>query len=206
MIISILQGSWGIVVCQKSKGYQEFGDCLQRQMIPTLATKTSLQQWKSGHRHRKKSSTKHILPDKPVDAWLQVEMNPGMVVATYWVAGQGITPLTILPYYLVELESNKIQGAYEKATETNRTIRESKQLSSVKPQWLAIGFDRLHCNISTFCALMWILFGDKFDYYNKFLQILTIMEKYHVEVNKHNFTPNNHHSRFKTIFQQPSLP
>jgi hypothetical protein len=62
-------------------------------------------------------------------------------------------------------------------------------LSKRDPRPPASNYHELKLDLGTFCALLWVLFGDKCDYFENCFALLTMLDSDNIFANAHAFTP-----------------
>ena len=76
-----------------------------------------------------------------------------------------------------------------KLTARNHTLTEALLLGKRDPRPPASNYHELKLDLGTFCALLWVLFGEKCDYFENCLALLNMLDSDNVFANAHTFTP-----------------
>jgi len=114
--------------------------------------------------------------NKSLDEWIALKFNPGDSTALYSSADKGISILKCRAPTSAHLEDLRRQEEIWDATKGTATYFEAtKQARSKDLSLLAHDFGELWSNIATFCALLFILFGEGCDLYKSISKILQVL-------------------------------
>jgi hypothetical protein len=128
--------------------------------------------------------------NKTLDEWIALKFNPGDSTALYSSADKGISILKCLAPTSAYLEDLHRQEEVWEATKGNATyIEVIKQAKSKDVCHPPPDFGELCSNISTFCALLFTLFGEGCDLYRTMKSILQILSHPFSMQNKQAYTP-----------------
>ena len=76
-----------------------------------------------------------------------------------------------------------------KLTAQNHTLTEALLLNKRDPCLPASNYHELKLDLGTFCALLWVLFGEKCDYFENCFALLRMLDSDNVFANSNTFTP-----------------
>jgi hypothetical protein len=107
---------------------------------------------------------------------INLRFNPGEGIAQYRTAERGITMLVCCPRGIEETEGLRDHEHAMEATKSTRTLREASNLTTLKPRLPASTFHEVRCNIGTFCAFLYVLFGSRCKYYAKLMDLKKIFD------------------------------
>ncbi len=155
---------WSVIQETKGKAHDTYRDHLKK----------SIESWcRSRHIKRDKSI---YLTAKNFEDLVALRFNPGGPMAQYESAARGISMLACRSLTAVEAETER---GYEEASELTKTTRkledilkEKEKTASPVPDYMQLKF-----NIGTFCALLWALFGDQYDYYKELVKLHRILDR-----------------------------
>ncbi len=155
---------WYVIQSTKEKAYDTYRDHIKK----------SIEMWcRKCNIERDKSI---FLKQSFFDDLVKLCFNPGGPVAQYDSVDRGISMLVCQSLSAAEVE---LQRGYEEATELTKSTRRLKDLLKEKNKITmpAQNFMKLKLNMSTFCALLWALFGDQYDYYRELLKLHNILDR-----------------------------
>lgn len=128
--------------------------------------------------------------NKTLDEWIALKFNPGDSTALYSSADKGISILKCRAPTSAHLEDLRRQEEVWDATKGNATyvevIKQAKSKDVCHPPH---DFGELRSNISTFCALLFTLFGQGCDLYQSMMSILQILSHPFSMQNKQAYSP-----------------
>ena len=128
--------------------------------------------------------------NKTLDEWSALKFNPGDSTALYSSADKGISILKCRAPTSAHLEDLRRQEEVWDATKGNATyvevIKQAKSKDVCHPPH---DFGELRSNISTFCALLFTLFGEGCDLYRSMMSILQILSHPFSMQNKQAYSP-----------------
>jgi hypothetical protein len=111
--------------------------------------------------------------NKTLNEWISLKFNPGDGTALYSSADKGIAILKCRAPTSAHLKDLRRQEEIWDATKVNATYVEVvKQAKSKDVCHPPHEFSKLRSNISTYCALLFTLFGEGCDLYRSMLQVL----------------------------------
>jgi len=114
--------------------------------------------------------------NKTLDEWISLKFNPGDSTALSSSADKGISILKCRAPTSAHLEDLRRQEEIWDATKGNATyIEVVKQAKSKDVCHPPHEFGELRSNISTYCALLFTLFGEGCDLYRSMLQVLQVL-------------------------------
>jgi hypothetical protein len=114
--------------------------------------------------------------NKTIDDWIALKFNPGDSTALYSSADKGISILKCRAPTSAHLKDLRWQEEIWDVTKGNATYVEViKQAKSKDVSPPPHDFGELRSNITTFCALLFTMFGEGCDLYHSMLQILQIL-------------------------------
>ena len=116
-----------------------------------------------------------FLKQQYLDDLVKLRFNPGGRVAQYESADKGISMLVCQSLSAAEVEN--LRG-YEDSSEQTRSTRQLDKILKEKSKTTlpAQNYMELKLNLSTFCALLWALFGEHCDYYQELLKLLNLLD------------------------------
>ena len=116
-----------------------------------------------------------FLKQQYLDDLVKLRFNPGGRVAQYESADKGISMLVCRSLSAAEVEN--LRG-FEDSSEQTRSTRQLDEILKEKSKTTlpAQNYMELKLNLSTFCALLWALFGEHCDYYRELLKLLNILD------------------------------
>jgi len=128
--------------------------------------------------------------NKTLDEWISLKFNPGDSTALYSSADKGISILKCRAPASAHLEDLRRQEEIWDAFKGNAThVKVIKQAKSKDVCHPPHEFGELRCNISTYCALLFTLFGEGWDLYRSMLQVLQVLSHPFCMQNKQAYTP-----------------
>jgi hypothetical protein len=122
------------------------------------------------HNYRTKINT-IFFKKKTLEDIINLRFDPGEGIAQYRTAERGITMLVCRPRGIEETERLRDHKHAMEATKSTRTLQEASNLTTSKPRLPASTFHEVRCNIGTFCAFLYILFGNRCEYYAKLMDV-----------------------------------
>jgi hypothetical protein len=150
--------------------------------------KGEMLRWADGHRCWIEEGV--YFDNKTLGKWIALKFNPGDSTALYSSSDKGISILKCRAPTSAHLEDLRQQEEVWDATKGNTTyvevIKQSKSKDVCHPPH---DFGELRSNISTFCALLFTLFGEGCDLYRTMLSILQILSHPFSMQNKQAYTP-----------------
>ena len=124
-----------------------------------------------------------------MDDITKLEFGPGTPTAYLNTAEQGISILTCRPRMGNETADLRSKEHAVDSTLRNHTLAEALLLGKRDPRPPASTFHELKLDLVTFCALLWVLFGEKCDFFDNCYALFTMLDSESVTANSHNFTP-----------------
>jgi hypothetical protein len=124
-----------------------------------------------------------------MDDITKMDFGPGTPTAHLHTAEQGISILTCRPRNGSEAADLRTKEQAVNSTHKNHTLAEALLLGKRDPRPPASTFHELKLDVGTFCALLWVLFGDKCDFYDNCYALFTMLDSESVTANGPNFTP-----------------
>jgi hypothetical protein len=124
-----------------------------------------------------------------MDDITKMEFGPGTPTAYLNTAEQGISILTCRPRMGNEAAELRAKEHAVDSTHRNHTLAEALLLGKRDPRPPASTFHELKLDLGTFCALLWVLFGDKCDLFDNCYALFTMLDSESVTANASNFTP-----------------
>ncbi len=139
-----------------------------------------------------------------------LNFNLGKAVPTYAYVQQGISILTCRPKTAQEVETIKDFEEACRATVHTAQFNEVRRCQKTPPSPPSDTYFELRLSVNTFCALVWMLFGDKCDYYKSLFKICETLDLQEVHIIWELFTADvccriawvilsNGHSFFNTV-------
>ncbi len=114
-----------------------------------------------------------LIDNKTLDKWISLKFNPGDSTALYSSADKGISILKCRAPTSAHLEDLRRQEEIWDATKGNaayvEVVKQTKLKDVCHPPH---EFGKLRSNISTYCALLFTLFGEGCNLYRSMLQVL----------------------------------
>jgi hypothetical protein len=164
MNVSYLTKIWRLFKSAKVPNYDYLRRTIKSEMI----------RWADGHRCWIEEGV--YFDNKTLDEWIALKFNPGDSTALYSSADKGISILKCRAPTSAHLEDLRRQEEVWDATKGNATyvevIKQAKSKDVCHPPH---DFGELRSNISTFCALLFTLFGEGCDLYRTMISILQIL-------------------------------
>lgn len=124
-----------------------------------------------------------------MDDIVKMEFCPGTPTAYLNTAEQGMSLLICRPRTGNETADIRSREQAMKLTARNHTLTEALVLSRRDPRPPAANYHELKLDLGTFCALLWVLFGDRCDYFENCYALLRMLDSDNVYANAHIFTP-----------------
>ena len=124
-----------------------------------------------------------------MDDITKLEFGPGTPTAFLSTAEQGISILTCRPRVGNETADIRSREHAMQTTRQNHTLAEALLLGKRDPRPPAATFQDLKLDLGTFCALLWVLFGEKCDYFDNCFALFSMLDSESVTANASNFTP-----------------
>lgn len=178
MNVSYLTKVWRLFKISKAPNY----DHLRR------AIKSEMLRWADSQRCWIEEGV--YFDNKTLDEWISLKFNPGDSTALYSSADKGISILKCRAPTSAHLEDLRRQEEIWDATKGNATYVEVvKQAKSKDVCHPPHEFGELRSNISTYCALLFTLFGEGCDLYRSMLQVLQVLSHPFCMQNKQAYTP-----------------
>jgi hypothetical protein len=135
--------------------------------------------------------TSVYLEQETIKAIVKLRSNPGEGVAHLSLASKGLSILACRARTTHETERVREQEQALSATEKTRLLDDLLKLPKGTTRAPADNFWELKMNVSTFMALVWVLFGSQCDYYKNLQQIYKALELKEVYALKASFTAEN---------------
>ncbi len=129
------------------------------------------------------------LEQETMKAILDLRFNPGEDIAYVHSAAKGLSLLSCRSWLNNETEEIKERELALNATENTRLFNEYLKYVKGATRQPANNFWDLKQNIATYMALLWVLFGDRCDYYRNIYKIHAIMDLPEVQQLRTKFTP-----------------
>jgi hypothetical protein len=178
MNVSYLTKIWRLFKSAKVPNYDYLRRTIKGEMI----------RWADGHRCWIEEGV--YFDNKTLDEWIALKFNPGDSTALYTSADKGISILKCRAPTSAHLEDLRRQEEVWDATKGNATyvevIKQAKSKDVCHPPH---DFGELRSNISTYCALLFTLFGEGCDLYRTMISILQILSHPFSMQNKQAYTP-----------------
>ena len=178
MNVSYLTKIWHLFKSAKVPNYGYLRCTIKGEMI----------RWADGHRCWIEEGV--YFDNKTLDEWITLKFNPGDSTALYLSADKGISILKCRASTSAYFEDLRQQEEVWDATKGNATyvevIKQAKSKDVCHPPH---DFGELRSNISTFCALLFTLFGEGCDLYRTMISILQILSHPFSMQNKQANTP-----------------
>ena len=127
---------------------------------------------------------------KSIEDIVNLRFNPGQGVAQFKSAERGLSLLICRTRTPEEIERVRDREAAEQLTKATRVLEEALKLSRGDPRAPAGNYFELKLNITTFCALLFVLFGEKCDYYRALMLIRNCMDTPGVYNIRQAYTPD----------------
>jgi hypothetical protein len=133
------------------------------------------------------------LEQETIKTIVELRFNPGEGVTHLSSASKGLSILACRARTTQETERVREQEQALSATEKNRLLDDLLKLpkGTMQTPAEADNFWELKMNVSTFMALIWVLFGSNCDYYKNLQQIYKTLELKEVYALKASFTAEN---------------
>jgi len=139
--------------------------------------------------HRATIDTAVYLEQETMKAIVDLKFNPGEGTAYVQSAAKGLSLLCCRARTNQETEEIKEREAALEATHSTRVFDDYLKYIKGNARQPASNFYDLKQNIATFMALLWVLFGDKCDYFCNVLKIYKILEMPEVVQLRSKFSP-----------------
>ena len=127
---------------------------------------------------------------KSIEDIVNLRFNPGQGVAQFKSAERGLSLLICRTRTPEEIERVRDREAAEQLTQATRVLEEALKLSRGDPRAPAGNYFELKLNVTTFCALLYVLFGGKCEYYRALLLIRNCMDTAGVYNIRQAYTPD----------------
>jgi hypothetical protein len=124
-----------------------------------------------------------------MDDIVKMEFCPGMPTAYLNTAEQGMSLLICRPRTGNETADICSKEHVMQLTARNHTLTEALLLNKWDPRPPAANYHELKLDLGTFCALLWVLFGEKCDYFENCFALLRMLDSDSVFANATTFTP-----------------
>jgi uncharacterized membrane protein YgcG len=120
---------------------------------------------------------------------VKIRSNPGGATASLKTAERGPSILACLPRMLGAIETLRIKEAAAEDSKANRTMKEAEQLARADSREPPQDLLSLKLLIATYLALVWSLYSETCDLYDKLFSVYDILEEPEVLAMKQAFTP-----------------
>jgi len=178
MNVSYLTKIWRLFKSAKVPNYDYLRRTIKGEMV----------RWADGHRCWIEEGV--YFDNKMLDEWVALKFNQGDSTALYSSADKGISILKCRALTSAHLEDLRQQEEVWDATKGNATyVKVIKQAKSKDVCHPPHDFGELRSNISTFCSLLFTLFGEGCDLYCTMISILQILSHPFSMQNKQAYTP-----------------
>jgi hypothetical protein len=124
-----------------------------------------------------------------MDDIVKLEFCPGTPTAYLSTAEQGMSLLICRPRTGNETADIRSKEHAMQLTARNHTLTETLLLNKRDPRPPATNYHELKLDLGTFCALLWVLFGEKCDYFENCFALLRMLDSDSVFANAHSFNP-----------------
>ena len=124
-----------------------------------------------------------------MDDIVKLEFCPGTPTAYWNTAEQGMSLLICRPRSGNETADIRTKEHAIKLTARNHTLTEALLLGKRDPRAPASNYHELKLDLGTFCALLWVLFGEKCDYFENCFALLRMLDSDNIFANANTFTP-----------------
>jgi hypothetical protein len=111
-------------------------------------------------------------------------------VPTYSSAQQGISILTCRPKMAHKVKTIKDYEEARRAMAHTAQFNEVWRHQKTPPSLPLDNYFELRLSINTFCALVWTLFGDEYNYYKGLLEVCETLDQQEVHIIGDSFTAN----------------
>lgn len=147
----------------------------------------SMQSWAKNHDAQ---INRGVYFDKStMDEIVKLEFCPGTPTAYLNTAEQGMSLLICRPRTGNETADIRSKEHAMQLTAQNHTLAEALLLNKRDPRPPAANYHELKLDLGTFCALLWVLFGEKCDYFENCFALLNMLDSDSVFANAKSFTP-----------------
>ena len=113
---------------------------------------------------------------KTVEDIVNMRFNPGQGVAQFKSAEKGLSLLICRSRTPEEIERVRVLEQAEQLTQATRVLEEALKLQRGDPRAPASNYFELKLNITSYCALMHTLFGERCPYYQALMRIRNCMD------------------------------
>ena len=113
---------------------------------------------------------------KTIEDIVNLRFNPGQGVAQFKSAEKGLSLLVCRSRTPEEIERVRDREQAEQLTQATRVLEEALKLQRGDPRAPASNYFELKLNITSFCALVYTLFGDKCGYYQALMRVRNCMD------------------------------
>lgn len=113
---------------------------------------------------------------KTIEDIVNLRFNPGQGVAQFKSAEKGLSLLICRSRTPEEIERVREREEAEQLTQATRVLEEALKLQRSDPRAPANNYFELKLNITSFCALIHTLFGDRCGYYQALMRIRNCMD------------------------------
>jgi hypothetical protein len=127
---------------------------------------------------------------KSVEDIVNLRFNPGQGVAQFKSAERGLSLLICRTRTPEEIERVRDREIAEQETQATRMLEEALKLQRGDPRAPASNYFELKLNITTYCALLHTLFGDKCGYYGALMKIRNCLDTPGVYNIRQAYTPD----------------
>ncbi len=124
-----------------------------------------------------------------IDDIITLRFNPGGSAAYYSTAEKGISILLCRSKPGEDRESARQQELAEEISSGNRTLSEAITLHKSAPRAPPDTYNDLKASVATFCALVWALFGNGCEYFQKLYEVYLCLDSDRANEDWANFTP-----------------
>jgi hypothetical protein len=124
-----------------------------------------------------------------MDDIIKMEFCLGTPTAYLNTAEQGMSLLICRPRTGNETADIRLKEHAMQLMAKNHTLTEALLLSKRDPRPPAANYHELKFDLGTFCALLWVLFGEKCNYFENCFTLLHMLDSDNVFANAKTFTP-----------------
>lgn len=116
-----------------------------------------------------------VIAKKNVDNIVALWPSPGLRLPTFAMAETGILILAVLPHLQAAGKALQREETIKVATTGKWTLDEETKLHATMTHLPTGDYNALKLNITSYCALIWALFGDQCNFYIQLMQMLWVM-------------------------------
>jgi hypothetical protein len=117
-----------------------------------------------------------------------LNFNPGEAVPTFASVQRGISILMCCPKLAHKVERIKDFEEARRATTHTAQFNKVQRRQKAPPSPPPDNYFKLRLSVNTFCALIWMLFGNKCDYYKGLLEVAKTLNQQEVHIIRESFT------------------